>query len=357
MVNITKNQHYLPQEYLKQWCSEDGSFAVATRKGIVTSRNVRNFGAENNMYAFVDIAPQELNFLRRAISQIVTFSHPVIEALFVPTYLVVLFFRIEKQDWNDEYAKEYDEFSKLNLSKIRRSTYNKLRDAAEGRTSLTQEEKDAMRCSFASGFETFETSVENAALPVLRNVRNGDLSDLKDDKKLLRLLTYLVNQCFRGPDYLRMIQEQLPDEIVADGGTAELARYMRYIQPLWVAHNLVVNRKERKVVVVRNKTDLEFITTDTPYAIYGDASQRRTPLITYYPLTPRMALFFGYSSSVNKLVTMKYGREIVDRKFVDWLNREVLSSARYFVFATKESVIKENDYNLLDKTVPSVMYA
>ncbi len=69
-------------------------------------------------------------------------------------------------------------------------------------------------------------------------------------------------------------------------------------------------------------TDLEFIISDTPYAIYGERKNANTPLITYFPLSPTKGLFYGYRSGVNKFVST-YGRAVRDRNLIDWLNREV----------------------------------
>ena len=82
-------------------------------------------------------------------------------------------------------------------------------------------------------------------------------------------------------------------------------------------------------------TDLEFITSDTPYAIYGERKNANTPLITYFPLSPTKGLFYGYRSGVNKFVST-YGRAVRDRNLIDWLNREVVSTAVKFVFASCE---------------------
>lgn len=352
----TRHQHYVPRAYLRQWCLRGEELAVGTPDKIIAAKSTKSFGAEHDMYAFVDLQPEELRFLLKTVKQIVDLRHPIVDALVVPIFLVVLFFRTDKKDWNAEYAEAYDEFARLPLSVNRVSAYKTLRSVAETNADLPPDVIEKLRNSFASGFEAFESQIENQAWEILKRVRNHDLGCLKNDSDLLRLLTYLVNQCFRGPDYIEMIREELPPSISADGGTPELANYMRYIQPLWVANNLVKTRRERKVVVLDNKTDLEFITTDTPYAIYGDARERKTPLITYFPLGPRQALFFGYSSAVNKLVTQKYGREIVDRNFVDWLNREVLASARRFVFATTSEVLIRNNYYISQSSKPTMVY-
>lgn len=60
--------------------------------------------------------------------------------------------------------------------------------------------------------------------PCLKMARKGDLSFMKNEMSAHAFLLYLVNQGFRGPDYLKSIGESLPDGIRADGGTAELAQ-------------------------------------------------------------------------------------------------------------------------------------
>ena len=118
----------------------------------------------------------------------------------------------------------------------------------------------------------------------------------------------LVNQCFRGPDYLRYIESVLLERAHEIGETPKLARYLRYIFPFYVMNQLLQTKDQRKVHIIESRTDLEFVTGDVPCAIYGERKNPKTPMITYFPISPRKAILFGYREAINKYI-QKYGWE------------------------------------------------
>ena len=166
------------------------------------------------------------------------------------------------------------------------------------------------------------------------------------------MLLYLVNQCFRGPDYLRYIESIFPDRAHELGETPKLARYLRYIFPFYILNHLLQTKDQRKVLVIENKSDLEFVTGDVPCAIYGERRNPKTPMVTYFPMSPQKAMLFGYRDAINAYVH-KYGWELIDKSLVDWFNREIIASSQRFVFASNANVLIANGYHVYEHTTPT----
>ena len=94
--------------------------------------------------------------------------------------------------------------------------------------------------------------------------------------------------------------------------------------------------------IIDKRTDLEFITGDVPCAIYAEKCRPGTPMSTFFPMSPRKAILFGYKDAVNAYIK-RYGWELIDRSLVDWFNREVAASSQRFIFASKVDILVENN--------------
>ena len=343
--NPTRRQHYVPQEYLRRWCDANGCIAVSLDGRILPPSGTTVFAVERDFYEFIDLTVEELAYFFKAISQITTPQSPMHDVVTAPVFLNVLFYRCKRHDWSSQFAVEFDRFSALTIHEKHRRTYEFLRNVAEGRNSLSDEQIAQLEEGAASGFEELMTGIENYAWPVLNEILNPRiaLKCLKDVQKLRYLLLYIVNQCLRGPDYLAHIEKCLPNEARELGGTTQLAKYLRYIYPFYVVDQLIDGRGERLFRLMKNYTQLEFVTSDSPCAVYGELGSR-LPCITYFPLSPDRALLYGYKSGVNAFV-QKYGWELRDQTMVHWLNCEVVANAIKFVFAKSAATLKDNDYH------------
>lgn len=339
---MTRRQHYVQQAYLEQWCA-GGRFAVRIDGRHLENQSPLNYANEKWFYAFVDLSARELDYLFRALTQIFNLDkHDLVRKMFGAICLNVLRFRCENADYDAEYDAVYCKIaSDVQFDAEWRKMFAFLMEGARGTSLISKADLARFKTSAAEGFEAFQCNVEEVAAPYFKMAREDDLSFMKEKASAHALILYLVNQAFRGPDYLKMIDKNLPESIRADGGTAELAKYMRYFQPLLVAATLVKESETRKLMVVNNATGVDFITGDVPLVIYGERHSD-VPFVCYYPLTPRKALLYGFKNAINDF-NVKFTTTLRQVDKVDWFNREIIASRVRAIFATKKETLQRYD--------------
>jgi len=306
---------------------------------ILENQSPLNYANEKWFYSFVDLTASELDYLFRSLMQSFDLrKQDMVRNMFGTICLNVLRFRCEKSDYSAEYDKVFCRIADgVEFGTEWRKIFAVLVDGACGKHPISKEDLERFSKSAAEGFESFQCCIENVAAPFLAKACSEGLSFMKDRPSAHAMLLYLVNQGFRGPDYLKMVSENIPESIKTDGGTAELAKYMRYFQPLAVAAALVRESISRKMMVVNNATDVEFITGDVPLVIYGERHSD-VPCVSYFPLTPHKALLYGFKEAINDFnVNFTSVLRRVDK--VDWLNREIIASSMRAVFATNMDVL------------------
>lgn len=123
----------------------------------------------------------------------------------------------------------------------------------------------------------------------------------------------------------------------AMGASPVLAKYFRYFMPILYTAFYLQNKDRIKMMVVLNRTECEFVTSDAPVAVY-DRNEYGLPSITYFPLSPRSSLLLGDRNKINDFCS-NIGREIVDESKVIWLNREIVASSDKMVFASNSKAL------------------
>lgn len=336
---MTKRQHYVQQAYLEQWCV-GGRFAVRINGRLLENQTPLNYANESWFYAFVDLSARELDYLFRSLMQVFDFDrHELARKMFGAICLNVLRFRCEKSNYSSEYDEVYSKIvSGIKFGDEWDKMFAFLMKGAQRSDLISPIDLARLKDQAAEGFESFQCNIEEVAAPYFKMARAGSLSFMKDKASAHALILYLVNQAFRGPDYLKVIDKNLPESIREAGGSVELGKYMRYFQPMLVAAKLARESEERKMMVINNATNVDFITGDVPLVIYGERHSN-VPCIIYYPLTPRKGLLYGFRSAVNDF-NKKFTSTLRRVDKVDWFNREIIASSMRAVFAMKKETLQ-----------------
>ncbi len=113
-----------------------------------------------------------------------------------------------------------------------------------------------------------------------------------NDEQCIHFLHYLCTQYWRT----KGIKDRVIELCNADK-SADLSRMWNILIHMFAANtgaSLFLERRQRKLVVVRNQTDVPFITGDQP-AINLKGTGPRPPedLSIYYPISPQLALLLA----------------------------------------------------------------
>ena len=339
--NHTRRQHWVPQMYLRNWATL-GRFSVLDKLDgrILTNQNTLNFAQEHDFYGFVDLSPDEL----RCLVMWTYLSFPrgieLIDKMLSIMVLNILRFRVEQQDWNSSFAKSFDEVKpKLYLSEAQDKMYRCFYSLAYNHVRLPQEEMAELSKLTENGFEDFHCAIENGARVVLEIVTHGDLSFfINDCQKTKYLLIYLYDQFFRSRKYLKLIEENNTEMRCRVGATSTLARNFRYFLPVQYYFLSIRLKNERKMAAVRNESDVEFVTSDAPVVLCGGLHED-LPALMYFPLSPRVAIFYGTKRNVNKIIS-SVSQEIHNKKFVADMNQCVEKECERFIFGSSRQVLE-----------------
>jgi hypothetical protein len=101
--------------------------------------------------------------------------------------------------------------------------------------------------------------------------------------------------------------------------------------------SLFLGRKQQQLVLLDNRTEIEFITGDQPLINLhvGNRPQPPSKLSLYYPLSPRVAMIW---SEVNEVVP--YSSETLTPEEVARFNSRTMREAHSQVFAHSAAVLE-----------------
>ena len=340
--NHTRRQHWVPQMYLRNWATS-GRLCVADKLSgkILTNQSALNFAQEHDFYGFVDLSPDEL----RCLVEWTYMSFPpqgvkLIDEIVAVIVLHVLRLRVEKQDWCADYEKSFARVRpKLSLSDKQDSAYQLYLSCIANHIEVTQEEANRLHKITENGFEDFHCAIENGARLVLEIVKHGDLSFfISDSQKTMYILIYLYDQFFRSRKYLELIEEKSSEIRCKIGATSRLVRNFRYFLPVLYYFSSIHLKDKRKMAAVRNESGVEFVTSDAPVVLSGGLHEG-LPALMYFPLSPRIAIFYGAKMNVNKVIS-DVGREMHDNKFVADMNQCVVKECERFIFGSSRQVLE-----------------
>lgn len=336
----TKRQHWVPQMYLRQWGGEN-HLTVAIGDRILERQRTINFAVQSRMYQFDDLTDVELRTFFDGISGTWNPNLPLVKVLLVPIVLNVLLFRVVKKDWTNAFAREFEQIqNSIDFDGKQAQAYELLIGLARGDIPYDDTKVSRMVDFVRDGFESYHSAIENGTKEYFDRAVAGDLAFMKDDRVGQRFfLSYLYDQFFRTPKYLGIIErlDSLTSRTI--GATPVLARYFRYFLPILYTAFFLQQRDRVKMMVVVNKSEHEFVTSDAPVVVY-DKNEDGLPSITYFPLSPRSALLFGDRKKVNVFCS-QIGRELVDVSYVDRLNREIVASCDKMVFASSSRALRD----------------
>jgi Protein of unknown function (DUF4238) len=182
--------------------------------------------------------------------------------------------------------------------------------------------------------EDYHAGIEAWFIPSLEGALNGDISFYHDDDRCIPFLHYLCTQYMRT----RGIKERTI-ALCNNDKSADLTRVWNIIIHMAafnIGASLFLERRRRKLILVRNRTDVPFITGDQPAIdLKGTRPQPPENLSIYYPISPRLALLLADADEAPL-----FPAEGLTAAQASLLNRMLFDACYQQVFAQSEESLK-----------------
>jgi hypothetical protein len=249
-------QHHVWQYYLEPWANGGKIFGLINGKPC--QPHTKNVAVERHFYRLHRLTAADLTLLKLFIdigqSHARGLHEDFVTALLAPRAFV-------------EQHKEH------------------LKNPAEMEEILLTQEINVL--------EDYHASIENSFAPTLRAIRKGDLSFYEDTQECISFARYMATQYMRT----KGIKVGMIDIFQRKNGL-DISRVWdiaSLMQGVNIGCSLFLGRKRQQLMLLRNSTDVEFVTGDQPIINLhgGDRSKAPEQLCMYYPVDPRAALIWG----------------------------------------------------------------
>jgi hypothetical protein len=141
------------------------------------------------------------------------------------------------------------------------------------------------------------TAIESRFVPLLARSLSGDVSWYADDQDCISFCNFIGAQHMRTRGVKERTIFRLKERMGLD--ISRIWDVLSLIYSCNVGCSLFLERKRRTLLIVRNDTALPFVTGDQPVIIlHGDGETPPESLSFYYPISPRLALYFGEPEEV-----------------------------------------------------------
>jgi hypothetical protein len=256
MSDLTTNQHYVWQHYLRAWCAPKKIWCKRIDRPEPFSTSPRNLGAERFFYEFYELTPDDLAYIESVIAQ----SND--EGL-----------RKLNRGWVESFQMTF---------MIRRSLEG-VETEPEARFELEQALRDVEKTTG----ESFHGATEKRAVPLLNALRREDVSFYADRTAAMTFIDYLSHQYFRTAKH-RNSMLALPNPLPHDMRRTWPVEAFIYATNL--ACSFVRQWHDYRIVLLRNRSEIPFVTGDQPLINLCGMQDQQVDL--YYPLKPDLAMIF-----------------------------------------------------------------
>jgi len=173
----------------------------------------------------------------------------------------------------------------------------RLKKFEESISEVNPERRATLNKFIVNGAEDYYTNVEETLLPYLKLMLAGNIDFYSDAKAAAEFLFAICLQFTRT----KRARQAALSQIGATFNGCDMDRVWGVLSPLVamsIGNSLYAIRGQFKALLVDNRTDIPFITTDQPiinlHASTGDPPDK---LEFFYPLSPTKAMLFLESSN------------------------------------------------------------
>ena len=297
MSKNTIKQHYVWRHYLRNFCFENESIFSLINLNKIVPNNLMNVAQERFFYKLHDIDENDLSFLNEFLN------------LYIP-----------EQNELKEYLQTVLFSYKITI----------LKKALPNKTHQENFEKNVQN----DYFENHMTMNENYGKKFIEIKNLEDLKECFITENEFKTLLFLAIQFVRTKQYREKLIEEFKDKKV---NMDKFWFFISFAIGNILATNLLLKRKH-KILLIHNKSNLEFITSDQPIINLEEEKDEKGFAIyfkLYIPLSPYKSLILDFDSkenTVEELIT-------TDFDYVKKLNGKIIKHSNMFIFSKSESVL------------------
>ena len=270
------------------YCQKDGK---------IYSNNPRNLAVENDFYKLCDLNSSEIEFLLAFAKSLPAHGERVI----------------------NNFIKYFTFHTKL------LETYG---DALRKNQELSSV-LDVHRSNFE---ENYHEGIEKSALPILKEIRNGDVSFYQDSAKCRKFMYFIAVQLIRTRKMADGMSKMPPNNLGID--FKKVWPVQRHMIACNFGCNLFLERHEKPIAMIYNESPISFIASDNPVInLYPDEAHADVCAL-YYPISPKRAIVFG--DLKDDIVRPIWS---VTAEQAHQLNKKLATSSHEMIFADSEDVL------------------
>jgi hypothetical protein len=249
----THRQHHVWQHYLESWSIDDRVWVC--REGHIFNTSTENVAVERHFYKVYRLADDEINLIRVILG-----------------------------DQRHPRAKEAD-----NDLWFRLMAPVQIVDQNRERISNIEEVDEHIDVHLTNTLEDYHSENEGRFVPILKLIRNGDLSFLRDQSADIQFFHFV------GLQYMRTkgVRER-SIQITQEENGLDISRIWPILSIFLgsdLGLNLYLDRTRRQITLVGNCTGVPYVTSDQPVINLDEKPTERFAL--YYPITPKIALLLS----------------------------------------------------------------
>ncbi|WP_241315942.1 DUF4238 domain-containing protein [Chryseobacterium arthrosphaerae] len=307
MNEIKRKHHYVWREYLRNWSISDkiNAFMIKEKKNL-KGINLTNVAQERYFYELEVFSKEEELVLYHLIK---SWSDP--ETLSINLEIFRLFTSYSSIDQlvTNHYKTTSKYHSEVNLM-LEQLKYN--------------------------GIENIHTLMESFGKKIISINSLEDLDFLNDREELFLSVLYISFQYLRTKRSRKKIESVLEYNNISK----------KYANPISIVFstgmaNGLVFYKDLKIILLKNHTTKNFITSDQPLANLKEALRDESGKVLnfelYYPINPSTAMIIHYNNDQKEKYILE---KIKDEKKVDKLNLFLIDNSENFVFSDKIELIQ-----------------
>ena len=304
MSELIKRQHYVWRNYLRAWADGESIYTLFKTQKEIRKTALMGVAQEKYFYELPELTVVEEAKLKTFINH---FSNP------------------DNQDLSNDFFNLFTAHNSI----IRNFDPSK----------STEEEKKVfekeVRKIKVNSMEKLHGHIESLGDKLLNIASCDDLDSLTEDEIYYSII-FLCFQFIRTKPRQKAIEKEINGHQIAD-----FSKKVWNILTFTLAFNMaraISIHKDRKIVLLKNNTDLNFITGDQPsFNIDTSLNEESLPKVLelYYPISPKLALIVNINSSLDQFLEKEIS---IDE--VNTYNLKLLENSNFFVFGTDKDQLE-----------------